>query len=206
MHDDRLDAVDLRRQRDALRVVAGRRAHHAAAPLLVGELRELVQRAADLVRAGALEDLGLQADVEAGRLAEHPRRQQRRVMDVRRDLRVRGLEHVAREPMRSLSGARLHRRHHDLDHGARRHEAGPHRRAGGEVLAEERAILLVHLRELRQIGEVDEAVDDVGGRVARRRQRRADPGQRLPRLRRGVAGVVSGVARAPRRDTACGRP
>ena len=54
--------------------------------------RELVQRAADLVRAGPLEDLGLQPNVEAGALAEDARGEERRFVDVRRDDRARLLE------------------------------------------------------------------------------------------------------------------
>ena len=65
--DDRANAVDLRRERDALRVIAGRRADDAASLLLLGHLRELVQRAANLVRPDALEHLGLEPNVVAGR-------------------------------------------------------------------------------------------------------------------------------------------
>ena len=64
--DDRADAVDLRRERHALRVIAGRRADDAAPLLLLGHQRELVERPADLVRADALEQLGLEPHVEAG--------------------------------------------------------------------------------------------------------------------------------------------
>ena len=57
-----------RPRRDALRVVSGRGADDAAGALLVREQRELVQRPADLVRAGPLEALGLEPHVEAGLL------------------------------------------------------------------------------------------------------------------------------------------
>src|SRR5439155_5185744 len=63
-HDDGVHAVQLRGQRDALRVVAGRRADDAAALLLVGQVRELVQRPADFVRPGPLEHFSLEANIE----------------------------------------------------------------------------------------------------------------------------------------------
>src|SRR5262249_58243558 len=52
--DDRADARRARRQRHALGVIARREREDAAAPLAVVEARELVERAADLERAGLL--------------------------------------------------------------------------------------------------------------------------------------------------------
>ena len=80
--------MDLRGEGDALRVVARRRADDAAAFLLFGHQRELVERSADLVRADALKHFGLQPDVEPAAFAQLPRRQERRVLDVRRDARA----------------------------------------------------------------------------------------------------------------------
>ena len=54
----------------ALGVVAGTRGDHAAVELLLGELRDLVVRAAQLVRAGALHVLGLEPHAVAGRRRE----------------------------------------------------------------------------------------------------------------------------------------
>jgi len=66
-------------------VVPGRRTDDAAGALLVGEQRQLVERPAELVRAGALENLGLEPDVEAGALAERGGGEQRRVARVLRN-------------------------------------------------------------------------------------------------------------------------
>ena len=90
--DHRADSVDLRRQRDALRMITRRRAHHAALLLLLGHQRELVERSADLVRPDALKHFRLEPHVEAGALAELTRRQQRRVLDVLADARADGFE------------------------------------------------------------------------------------------------------------------
>src|SRR5262249_36189465 len=79
--DDGPDAVAAGGERDTLRMVARRRADDATPLLFFGELRELVHRPADLVRASALEHLRLETDVEAGALAEETRGQQRRVID-----------------------------------------------------------------------------------------------------------------------------
>jgi hypothetical protein len=84
--------LDLRRERDTLRVIPRRRAHDAAAFLLLGHQRELVQRTADLVRPDALKQLGLETDVVPGLLAQLARRQERRVLDVLGDARTRRLE------------------------------------------------------------------------------------------------------------------
>ncbi len=62
-HEDRgVDAELARGEGDALRVIACRRRDDAALPLLGGQLREPVVRAADLVGAGALEVLALEHD------------------------------------------------------------------------------------------------------------------------------------------------
>jgi hypothetical protein len=110
--DDGADAVNLRRQRDALRVIAGRRADHAARLLLLRHQREFVQRSADLVRADALKHLRFQPDFESRQLAQLPRRQQRRVFDMRRDARADFAEIVERqsEHRESLAACRLRRR------------------------------------------------------------------------------------------------
>src|SRR4029079_8302191 len=61
------------------------------------EMGELIQRTANLVRAGLLENLGLQPDVEAGALAQDARGQHRRLVDVRRDDPARRFEVGARQ-------------------------------------------------------------------------------------------------------------
>src|SRR5687767_2016209 len=71
-------------------MVARGRADDAAVALLLRESGELHERAADLVRARSLEQLGLEPDVEAGLVAERARAQERGVMDVRRDQGQRG--------------------------------------------------------------------------------------------------------------------
>src|SRR5581483_678484 len=101
---DGMNAVNLRGERDTLRMIAGRRTDHAAALLLLRQIRELVERAADLVRAGLLEDLRFQPDVEAGPLAEDPRGEERRLVDVARDDGAGALEVGAGE-----AGHRLNR-------------------------------------------------------------------------------------------------
>ena len=73
-------------------MISGGRADHAAALLLFGHQREFVERPADLVRADALEHLGLEADVESRQLAELPRGEQWRVLDVWGDARADFLE------------------------------------------------------------------------------------------------------------------
>ncbi len=60
--DGRLDAELARRVGDALRVITGRGGDHAARPVCLVELREAVERAAQLVRAGALQVLAFQVD------------------------------------------------------------------------------------------------------------------------------------------------
>jgi hypothetical protein len=70
-HDDgRIDARPCRRERDALCVVAGAGGDDAAVAFGVGQLGDLVRRAANLERAGALEVLQFQVDVGTGPLRE----------------------------------------------------------------------------------------------------------------------------------------
>ena len=77
------DAVDLRGERDALGMIAGRGADDAAALLLLGHEGELVEGTADFVRADALEQLGLEPCVVPRGLTELARGEERRVLDVR---------------------------------------------------------------------------------------------------------------------------
>ncbi len=58
------------RHREALRVVARRRAHHACGDLVVGQLHQQVVRAAQLVRPDRLQVLALQIDRGAGGLRQ----------------------------------------------------------------------------------------------------------------------------------------
>ncbi len=71
--DGRLDAEQLRGERDALRVVAGRRRHHAVRALLRRQPRDPHVGAAGLERPGALEVLALQRDRPAGERGEPAR-------------------------------------------------------------------------------------------------------------------------------------
>jgi hypothetical protein len=89
--DHRPDAEHRGGERHALGVVSGRGADDAAIPLLLGEARELHERPANLVRPRALEELGLQAHVEAGFLAQEARAEQRRPVDVGPDVLKGGL-------------------------------------------------------------------------------------------------------------------
>src|SRR5262249_4351727 len=77
---------------DPLRVIARRRADHPGAALLGCELRELVRRAADLVRPGPLEELGLQQDAVARLTRERRRSEHGRPVDDRRDPPLRRVE------------------------------------------------------------------------------------------------------------------
>ena len=95
--DDGVHAIQPGGERHALCVVAGRGADDAAPFLLVGQVREFVERSTNLVRAGFLEHLGLEPNVEAGALAEDARGDERRLVDVGRDDRTRTLEVSARE-------------------------------------------------------------------------------------------------------------
>ena len=63
-HDEGVGAFRGGGERDGLGVVAGADRDHAACFLLGGQAAELVQRAAGLERAGALEELALQAGAE----------------------------------------------------------------------------------------------------------------------------------------------
>ena len=65
-----VDAHRPARHREALRVVARRRAHHAGGDLLVGQLHQQVVGAAQLVRADRLQVLALQVDRRAGGLRQ----------------------------------------------------------------------------------------------------------------------------------------
>src|SRR5690606_20545844 len=86
-------------------------------------------------------------------------------------------------PLRSLparAGTSSHDRgHHDLDEPLGRHETRSHRRPRGELAAEEPAIDVVHRREIGDVREVDEAVNDVPGARAGVLQRAADAGEGL---------------------------
>ena len=74
-----VDAEQLGRQRDALRMVAGRRRHHAAGALLLREPRDPGVGAAGLERAGALEVLALEVDRAADQRRQPPRLLHRRL-------------------------------------------------------------------------------------------------------------------------------
>ncbi len=92
-HEDRRPDAELAgRERDALCVVACGGGHDARGLLRVGELREAVVRAADLVRAGPLEVLALQEDLAAEDLADRARLLHRRDVDDRGDPHAGGLE------------------------------------------------------------------------------------------------------------------
>ncbi len=78
-HEDRrLHAERARRERDALRVVAGARRDDAAGALVGAERRDAVVGAADLEGAGALEVLGLHQHLGADPLGQEARREDRR--------------------------------------------------------------------------------------------------------------------------------
>ena len=97
-HDDHgLDAVDAGGKRDSLCMIARRGADHTAAALILGKQHELVERTANLVGPGPLEHLRLEADVEARPFAQRPRGQQRRAVNVWRDMAVRRLERLHSE-------------------------------------------------------------------------------------------------------------
>ena len=70
---------------EALRMVAGRRRDHAARALLVGELQQLVERAALLVGGGELQVLEFQPHVGAGQDRKRLRMERRRPHDAGRD-------------------------------------------------------------------------------------------------------------------------
>ena len=82
--DPAVDAHRPARHREALRVIARRRAHHPGGDLLRGQLHQQVVGAAQLVRAHRLQVLALQVDLRAGdrrqplaelqRAAQRPRR------------------------------------------------------------------------------------------------------------------------------------
>src|SRR4029453_2132022 len=74
--------------------------------LLLGHLRELVQRPADLVRPHPLKHLGLEPDVVPARLAQLPRRQERRLLDVLGNAGAGVAEVGQREDKRSGGGLR----------------------------------------------------------------------------------------------------
>ena len=78
-HEDRRGDAELARgERDALGVVAGRGRDDAARLLVVGQLREAVVGAPDLVRAGALQVLALEVHGRPEQLGEEPRALHRR--------------------------------------------------------------------------------------------------------------------------------
>jgi hypothetical protein len=73
-HDDRrVRAEEPRRDRDGLRVVAGRESQDAKSQRVLVEGRDLVERAAELEGAAALEALRLHVDARAGALVEGSR-------------------------------------------------------------------------------------------------------------------------------------
>src|SRR5439155_877805 len=83
--DARRDADELRREGDALTVVAGRRGDHTRSARRRIELEDRVERAADLERARALQVLELEEHVASGELADRRGALRRRATDVRRD-------------------------------------------------------------------------------------------------------------------------
>ena len=76
-----LDAEHLRRERDALGVVAGARGDDAGRPLGLGQPGHPGVGAADLERAGPLEVLALEEDRPADQVRERPAGLQRRTPD-----------------------------------------------------------------------------------------------------------------------------
>ena len=86
-HDVRANAEAIRGERNALRVIAGRRAHHAARAILRRELRHLVVCSAQLEREHRLQVLALQehtiADAARQRARFVQRRFERHVIDAR---------------------------------------------------------------------------------------------------------------------------
>ena len=100
-HDQRVDALRRRGVRRRLRVVAGADRDHPATLLLGREAADLVQRAAGLERAGALEELALEPRVQ--RAAGEERRARQPVADGR----ARALDVVTsrdHEPNRNRTG------------------------------------------------------------------------------------------------------
>ena len=77
-HDDGWDIQELARERDRLRVVAGRKREDAAAPLVSGEARQRVVGAAELEGAGALQVFALEEHAGAGSLVDAARGDDRR--------------------------------------------------------------------------------------------------------------------------------
>src|SRR5438105_11129701 len=76
---------ELRRECDALSVIAGRRGDHAVRALALVLVHERVQRAADLERAGLLQVLELEVDLAAGESRQRVGLLGRRAADVRAD-------------------------------------------------------------------------------------------------------------------------
>src|SRR5213076_1982653 len=66
-HEQGVDALSRGREGNCLRVVARGGGDHSALALLGRQVAQLVQRAARLERAGALEELALQARAERSR-------------------------------------------------------------------------------------------------------------------------------------------
>src|SRR5439155_797216 len=66
--------ICMRGQGDALSVITGRERHDAAAPLVGAQREQLVESAADLERAGALEVFALEEDTEAAGVVPRLRR------------------------------------------------------------------------------------------------------------------------------------
>jgi hypothetical protein len=104
-HDDGRHVEQLRGRRDALRMIAGRKRHHPAAPLVGGERGQLVVGAAELERAGPLQRLRLEEDTPAGERIERRRGDQRGAQgDTRKPLG--GGIHIGRrrQPKRRILG------------------------------------------------------------------------------------------------------
>ena len=83
-HDDRGNAAALRRQRHALRVIAGRRADHAALGDRIRQVRNLVVRAAQLEREHRLQVFALEQHGVADAARQARRRLERRFRSPRR--------------------------------------------------------------------------------------------------------------------------
>ena len=95
-----------RRPRDGLAVVARARGDHAGRALLVAERRELVDGAADLERARALQVLGLQQDPPARPPRERVGAVDRRHARVAGDALARGLDVSERRCSSSVANAK----------------------------------------------------------------------------------------------------
>ena len=84
--DDARNVEQVPRERDRLRVIAGRKGQHPTAPLGGGEARQRIEGAAKLEGAGALEVFALEEQVRVGPGIERPRGDDRRAMRDAEDL------------------------------------------------------------------------------------------------------------------------